>query len=141
MIMMMRGEGDGGFGSSSNSRDPPLSAPNESLMTPLAPIWRSEPRVTAIPINDIPADPLGPLQMGFLFLLLTRGMTRDPEQFEDPLPVPDDVVLQHGRGELGLRGGRLRRGRGQPVARRQPLELRERLPQLQRNCLLFLSDN
>ena len=74
----------------------------------------------------------------------------DAEELEDALAVLDDVVLQHGRGELGLRPGGLggRRGHGRRGgsgggrlaaaadeavgARREPLQLGQGLPQLER---------
>ena len=71
----------------------------------------------------------------------------DAEELEDALAVLDDVVLQHGRGELGLRpgglggrrgrrggsGGRLAAAADEAVgARREPLQLGQGLPQLER---------
>ena len=63
---------------------------------------------------------------------------RDSEELENALPVLDDVVLEHGRRELGLSagslGGRGRRAADEAVgARGDPLQLRQGLSELQEN--------
>ena len=43
-------------------------------------------------------------------LLLQLLLLRTPQQPEYPLPVPDDVLLEHGGGEVGLHALGARRG-------------------------------
>ena len=64
----------------------------------------------------------------------------NPEELEDALAVLDDVVLEHGRRELGLSAGRLGgRGRGavdEAVSAADdgdPLQLRQGLSELEEN--------
>ena len=76
------------------------------------------------------------------FTLTAALRLDDAEELEDALAVLDDVVLQHGRGELGLRagglGGRRRGGSGGRLAaadeavgaRGEPLQLGQGLPKL-----------
>ena len=62
----------------------------------------------------------------------------NPEELEDALAVLDDVVLEHGRRELGLSAGSLG-GRGRRAADKavsaggDPLQLRQGLSELQEN--------
>ena len=71
---------------------------------------------------------------------LTTSLRRyDPEKLEDALPVLDDVVLEHGGRELGLRAGRPggRGGAADEAVRAatggDPLELRQGLAELKAN--------
>ena len=78
--------------------------------------------------------------LGFVVQSLT-WRHGDPQQLQNPPPVPDDVVLQHGRGEVRLRGDRLgvagpeAAGAARRVAeavRGQALQLAQGLLQLER---------